>query len=340
MGVALGSVVNRLARRLGGNGISVAVLVVAIAIGGGLTFWARSRLDVVLMVRPSAEIGLALEAIEGDCGTPAFYVQPIAAGQATNYEVLLDALGGTDRFPDFGGTAATAVIALPESRRPGVGLGRGLLARCDAMTLALSGDFAGVRMTSGPGSAVTVEEQGPGVLRLTYRRPDPPDPDAALAGFVLEGVPDDWQFGHKRVRFANAGPLGINVFLYEEPDYLFLNENFAFVRPPNVRRSYADIHLERMGGQFASSADVVRRRPTSDSRAATRPHQRVDDLRHRHFAAGRGRARPAGHPCVRVPRHALIRSRPAPAIAPISRCWPDTRRSLRRRHRRWARRRP
>ena len=56
----------------------------------------------------------------------------------------------------------------------------------------------------------------------------------------------------------------MNIFLYEEEGYLFLNENFAFVRPPNVRRGFVDIHLEMMGGQFASSADVVRRRPTSD----------------------------------------------------------------------------
>jgi hypothetical protein len=100
-----------------------------------------------------------------------------------------------------------------------------------------------------------------------HRAAQPPltsDPDAALIDFTLKRVPDDWQFGHKRVRFANSGGHGINVFLYEESDYLFLNENFALVRPPNVRRSYADIHLEMMGGQFASSADVVRRRPTSD----------------------------------------------------------------------------
>jgi hypothetical protein len=82
--------------------------------------------------------------------------------------------------------------------------------------------------------------------------------------FTLREVRDGWQFGHKRVRFANDGALGVNIFLYEEPGYLFLNEYFSLVRPPNVRRSYVDIHLEMMGGGFASSADVVRRRPTSD----------------------------------------------------------------------------
>jgi hypothetical protein len=254
-----------LARRLGGGGVaSAVVLVTAIIFGGGLTLWARSGLDAVLAVHKTADIGLSLDAVEGDCGTPAFYIQPAAAGKTSDYRVLLDVLGGPNRFPDLGGITATAVISLPESRRPGVGLGRGLGGSCNAMALTVSGDFAAVSMGPLDESTIVVEEGGPGLLRLFYRRAASSDPDAALIDFTLKRVPDDWQFGHKRVRFANSGGHGINVFLYEEADYLFLNENFALVRPPNVRRSYADIHLEMMGGQFASSADVVRRRPTSD----------------------------------------------------------------------------
>lgn len=151
---------------------------------------------------------------------------------------------------------------LPQSRRPGVGLGRGLLASCESMTLSIVGGFREVE--PGESGASTLETLEPDMLRVVYARPDEPSDSAALASFTLKGVWDTWQFGHKRVRFVNAGAEGVNAFLFEEPDYLFLNENFSLVRPPNVRRSYADIHLEMMGGVYASTADVVRRRPTSD----------------------------------------------------------------------------
>jgi hypothetical protein len=266
MGIAMTDAVTRAFHGLlrGRLWATVLVLAVAMLIGGGLTLWAQLRLNAVLAVSPrEAEIGMALVRVEGDCGTPAFYIRPAAAGGATDYRVLLDLLGGPNRFPGLGGATASAVLALPESRRPGVGLGRGLVGRCERMTLELSGGFSAVVMEPLP-DTVTLEATGPGALRLSYRRADPADPEDALVAFTLRGLQDAWQFGHKRVRFANGGPLGVNVFLYEEPDFLFLNENFSLVRPPNVRRGFVDIHLEMMGGRFASSADVVRRRPTSD----------------------------------------------------------------------------
>ena len=131
------------------------------------------------------------------------------------------------------------------------------------MRLRIEGDFGAVdEIDAGP--ATTMTSGRPGLAVVSYRLPEDPGPTAATARFTLRGVDDLWQFGHKRAQFLNGGREGVNVFLYEEEGYLFLNENFAFVRPPNVRRGFVDIHLERMGGRYASSADVVRRRPTSD----------------------------------------------------------------------------
>jgi len=264
MAVALTSLTGGMFARLGGRGfrLTLVILGAAILIGGGLALWARLQLNAVLEIRGDAEIAVALEAFSGDCGTPALYVLPIAAGAGTDYRVVLDFLGGPNRFPELGGASATSVLMLPESRRPGVGLGRGLLDSCDSMTISIVGGFEDVE--SEEAGAATLENPGPGVLRLSYARPAEPSDTAALTSFMLRQVADAWQFGHKRVRFANGGGYGVNIFLYEEPDFLFLNENFSLVRPPNVRRSYVDIHLEMMGGMYASTADVVRRRPTSD----------------------------------------------------------------------------
>jgi hypothetical protein len=264
MAVALTSLTGGMFARLGGRAFRLTLIILgaAILIGGGLALWARLQLNAVLEIRGNAEIAIALEAFSGDCGTPALYVLPIPAGVGTDYRVVLDFLGGPNRFPELGGASATSVLMLPESRRPGVGLGRGLLDSCDSMTISIVGGFTNVQAKEA--GAATLDSPGPGVLRLSYARPPEPSDAAALSTFVLRQVADAWQFGHKRVRFANAGGYGVNVFLYEEPDFLFLNENFSLVRPPNVRRSYVDVHLEMMGGMYASTADVVRRRPTSD----------------------------------------------------------------------------
>ena len=207
---------------------------------------------------------MTLEAHEGFCGTPALYIQPEVNGSGrSDYRVLVDMIGGPNRFPDLSGETAVAVLSLPESRRPGVGLGRGLPDRCEIVRLRIDGDFAGVADIADAG-ATKITPGEPGIVTVEYRLPEAAHEDAAIARFILRDVPDVWQFGHKRVQFLNGSAQGVNIFLYEEPGYLFLNENFAFVRPPNVRRGFVDIHLEMMGGQFASSADVVRRRPTSD----------------------------------------------------------------------------
>jgi hypothetical protein len=264
MAVALTSLTGGMFTHVKGRAfqITLAILGAAILIGGGLALWARFQLNAVLDIRSHAEIALAVEDFSGDCGTPALYVLPMAAGSETDYRVLLDFLGGPNRFPDLGGASATSVLALPESRRPGVGLGRGLVNSCDSMTVSIVGGFGDVESSNS--DAVTLAHPEQGVLNVVYTRPADPSEAAALTGFTLRRVEDAWQFGHKRVRFANAGSHGVNVFLYEEPDFLFLNENFSPVRPPNVRRSFVDIHLEMMGGVHASTADVVRRRPTSD----------------------------------------------------------------------------
>jgi hypothetical protein len=265
MGITLINATRRALRRAAGrrHGFSGLVLLASVLIGGGMALWARTSLDALLEIRPVAEIAVTLEASDGLCGTPSLYMVPeTATARASDYSLLVDFLGGPDRFPELGGAAARSVLALPETRRPGVGLGRGLPEHCEAMRLRIDGDVARFEPVEIPQN-VTFLQDGEGIA-LDYRQSDAPRPEDALARFVLRGVPDSWQFGHKRATFLNGGSEGINIFLYEEPGYLFLNENFAFVRPPNVRRSYVDIHLEQMGGRFASSADVVRRRPTAD----------------------------------------------------------------------------
>ena len=264
MAVALTSLTGGMFARLGGRALRLTLVVLsgAILIGGGLALWARLQLNAVLEVQSYAEIAVEVEGFSGDCGTPALYVVPVEVGAGSDYRVVLDVLGGPNRFPELGGASATSVLALPESRRPGVGLGRGLLNTCESMTISIAGGFEDVEVEE-PGAAMLLNP-APGALRVAYTRPAEPSDSAALASFTLRRVEDAWQFGHKRVRFANSGSYGVNVFLYEEPDFLFLNENFSLVRPPNVRRSYVDIHLEMMGGVYASTADVVRQRPTSD----------------------------------------------------------------------------
>lgn len=266
MGIALFSMAGQALRRLGSRRarLPVVIMLIAIVFGGSLALWARLQLNRLLEIQPSAVLAVTLEEHEGFCGTPALYVQPEASGpDRSDYRILIDMIGGPNRFPDLSGETAVSVLSLPESRRPGVGLGRGLPERCDVVRLRIDGDFTGVEDIADEG-ATKVTQEKPGVVTVEYRLPAAAQEDAAVARLVLRDVPDVWQFGHKRVQFLNGSAQGVNIFLYEEPGYLFLNENFAFVRPPNVRRGFVDIHLEMMGGQFASSADVVRRRPTSD----------------------------------------------------------------------------
>ncbi len=270
MGVTLISMAGRAFRRLGGPRARRPLLVIAVAIliGGGLALWARIGLNRLLHIGPPAVIAVTVEARGEFCGTPSLYLVPVAGGgDRTDYRAVVDVLGGPNRFPGLAGEIAAPVLALPESRRPGVGLGRGLPDRCAEVRLRIEGDFGAVGEIE-DGAATTVVSERPGLAVVSYRRPEEPGPTAATATatarFTLFGVDDLWQFGHKRAQFLNGGREGVNVFLYEEEGYLFLNENFAFVRPPNVRRGFVDIHLERMGGRYASSADVVRRRPTSD----------------------------------------------------------------------------
>ncbi len=266
MGVTLISMAGRAFRRLGGPRARLPLLVigVAILIGGGLALWARVGLNRLLHIGPTAVIAVTVETQGDFCGTPSLYLVPVAGGaDRTDYRAIVDVLGGPNRFPGLAGEIAAPVLALPESRRPGVGLGRGLGDRCAEVRLRIEGDFGAVADIA-DGTATTVASESPGLVVVSYRLPEVPGPTAATARFTLRGVDDLWQFGHKRAQFLNGGREGVNVFLYEEEGYLFLNENFAFVRPPNVRRGFVDIHLERMGGRYASSADVVRRRPTSD----------------------------------------------------------------------------
>lgn len=251
------------------------VLAVSILGGAGLTLWARVQLDNLLAVSPGANIELSVHDVDGDCGTPTLYVLPETIGERSDYLVLVDFLGGVNRFPMLGGVEATTpVLVLPENRAPGIGLGRGLLARCNSMQLQLSGDFLlvgaaeqfpGVGVVDMRGMRnVTVAEGGDGVVSLSYSRPASANDSDALVAFRLTQLADLWQYAYKRVGFVNRGGRDVNVFFYEEPGYLFVNSFDNNVRPVSANRSYVDAHLATTEQAGDNSVVVYRRKPTAE----------------------------------------------------------------------------
>ena len=254
----------------------VIALTLSILAGLSLITWARLQLDHLLEVHERATMHVAVEKADGFCGTPAFYIVPKTEGERTDYHVRLDLLGGANRYAHFGrpDAAAQKVIDLPPNRRPGVGLGRGLIDQCERMVLRLSGPFAQAILQSEAHIALAQKQIGAQhQVKLTYAKPENPTDAQAEIQFVLSDVQDLWQFGTKRMRFENQGWRGVNIYLYEEQDYFFLNENLNPLNPPNVPRAYADIHLEGQRNtaslvpgvlSTAHSADVIRKRPTAD----------------------------------------------------------------------------
>ena len=250
------------------------ILFAVIALGAGLSAWSRLQIGALLRVDEGAVLTASVADLRGDCGTPSLYVLPVEAGHQSTYRILVDFLGGANRFPTIGGGATVPVLALPATRPPGVGLGRGLEDRCEAMTLRIEGafaspsvdaDFPGVGDVAGGGQGNTaMQAQGRGVLTLTYAKPASPDPRATLEAITLTGIADRWQHGSRRVAFTNTGQRDINVFVYEEDGYLFLNEQDSPVRPIGTRRSYVDVHLAAADDDADSTVVVYRRRPTAD----------------------------------------------------------------------------
>lgn len=246
-----------------------------ILIGAGLAVGARVALDRLLAIQSGAAFELDVSGAAGDCGTPSLYVLPSGSAADSRYDVLVDFLGGGNRFPRLGGVAATTpVLALPEDRPPGVGLGRGLLAGCASMDLTIRGPFTyagsaasfpGVDMLPMAESAnVSVANRGPGLLELRYRARSGGKENDALATVTLTGISDLWQYAYKRAAFTNQGAHDVNVFFYQEPGFLFVNSNDNVVRPINTNRSFADAHLSAASDQSQNSVVIYRRKPTSD----------------------------------------------------------------------------
>jgi hypothetical protein len=260
--------------RRAGRGWTLAVITAGtFVIGGAIAVGARLQLDRLLSIAPGADVEITVFDVIGDCGTPSLYVLPEARDERTDFLVLVDFLGGVNRFPQLGGAQATTpVLILPEDRPPGVGLGRGLPASCQSMSLGLSGgfDFAGPA-TSVPGvadiPALTNVAYGPApdVLTLTYDliHDGAGAADRALAAFRLTDIADLWQYAYKRIGLINRGARDVNVFFYEEPGYLFVNSFDNNVRPISASRSYADAHLAA-SGSAEDSVVVYRRKPTAE----------------------------------------------------------------------------
>ena len=89
------------------------ILLVMILAGALIAFWARTRIDALLRVDEGAELVFRVDTAVGDCGTPSVYVVPEAVADHTRYRVLVDFLGGRNRFPMLGGGDTVPVLALP-----------------------------------------------------------------------------------------------------------------------------------------------------------------------------------------------------------------------------------
>ena len=136
------------------------ILFAVIALGAGLSAWSRLQIGALLRVDDGAVLTASVADLRGDCGTPSLYVLPVEAGHQSTYRILVDFLGGANRFPTIGGGATVPVLALPAARPPGVGLGRGLEDRCEAMTLRIEGAFASPSVDADFPGEILPEETG------------------------------------------------------------------------------------------------------------------------------------------------------------------------------------
>jgi hypothetical protein len=174
-------------------------------------------------------------------------------------------LGGGDTVP---------VLALPESRAPGIGLGRGLSEDCLHMTIRIGGTFSRYRFedrfagVDGVARAdmvhMTTSVPESGGFAVDYRKPSNPDEAEALFAVTLDMVRDRWQQGSRRVALVNEGMRDLNVFIHEEKGYQFVNAQDSPVRPIGVRRAYVDVHLAGTDGAADNTVVVYRRRPTAE----------------------------------------------------------------------------
>jgi len=250
------------------------ILLAMLVVGATIAIWARLRIDALLTVDDGAELVFRIDDIEGDCGTPSVYLDPEAAGDRSRYRLLIDFLGGANRFPMLGGGDTVPVLKLPSSRAPGVGVGRGLPETCLSISMSISGSFTGHRFEDRiagvdavpPANTPHMTLNGPDGqhIQLDYRKPARPSVAAALVALTLDGVADRWQQGSKRVTLVNEGSRDLNVFVHEEAGYLFVNEMDSLVRPIGVRRAYVDVHLASRGEAADNAVVVYRRSPTAE----------------------------------------------------------------------------
>ena len=104
---------------------------------------------------------------------------------------------------------ARAPCRFCHSRNPGVlalGLGAVCPDRCENVRLRVSGDFDGVADIDET-KATQIRKDGRDIV-IEYLQPEESNEGLAVASFVLVGVSDAWQFGHKRVQFLNGSRQG------------------------------------------------------------------------------------------------------------------------------------
>jgi hypothetical protein len=253
---------------------TTSILIIMILIGGAISLWARGRIDALLQIDDGSELAFAVEDAQGECGTLSVYAIPEAAGTTTRYRLLIDFLGGANRFPRLGGGASVPVLMLPDARAPGVGIGRGLQDNCEFISLSISGAFTGHRFeNSFPGvdsvarrdsDYMSMEEGAGGELNLVYRKPVDPTASRALVAVTVDGIRDRLQEGSRRIALINRGARDLNVFVLEEDGYQFVNELDALVRPIGINRAFVDAYLDGSGAESQNSVVVYRRKPTAD----------------------------------------------------------------------------
>lgn len=249
------------------------IVLLSMLVGGGMSLWARYQLNNIFDTEGEAELSVAVGATKGLCSAPAIYIQPIASDGLTEYELVIDMLGGGYRHPNFHGAGrADAVITsstMPQSssRAPESGFGE----QCEQVDLALSGefkdatsniDFTGLIAGQSQGESPLVVRKDEGYVELSYIRGPIFNERGAWVSLRLTEIDDRWQFQHRRTLISNGGSSPVDVFFLDDQQFLFMNENYEPIRRASRRRAMVAVTLAPPGVATDNSFEIVRRKPT------------------------------------------------------------------------------